>query len=81
MGRRRGNILLSMTACEKRFMRKIVEVFEKRGLHQDEWPERKREALEEYRDKVRRECSECVCRVVDEEIARMMPKTAAKVKK
>lgn len=73
MGRRKASILLGMNANEKRFMRKIREVFEKRGLHRSEWSERKIEALEEYRDKVRRQCSECMSLVVDAEIARQMP--------
>lgn len=79
MGRRKGNILLGMNANEKRFMRKIVEVFEKRGLHRSEWPERKAEALTEYRDRVRRQCSECMSMVVEAEIARQMPKVAKPV--
>ena len=79
MGRRKGNILLSMNACEKRFMRRIREVFEKRGLHRSEWPEKKAEALADYRDKVRRQCSECACLVVDEEIERLLPRAARPV--
>ncbi len=75
MGRRKGNVLLGMNANEKRFMRKIVEAFEKRGLHRSEWPERKAEALGEFRDKVRRHCAECIGDIVDSEIARLTPAT------
>ncbi len=78
MGRRKGNVLVGMNANEKRFMRKIVEAFEKRGLHRAEWPERKAEALGEFRDKVRRHCAECISEIVDSELARLTPKVAKK---
>ena len=73
MVRRKKNVLLGMNANEKKFMRKVVDVFEKRGFPKDEWRERKIEALEEFRDQVRRQCSECIHGVVTAEIERMTP--------
>ena len=78
MGRKKKNVLLSMTANEKKFMRKVSEVLAKRGLPKAEWPERKTEALEEFRDRVRRQCSDCVHAVVESEIERMTPAVKGK---
>ena len=73
MGRKKKNLLLGMTANEKKFMRKIVEVLEKNNVHKSEHRERKQEALETYRERVRQECSQCFSDVVDTEIDRLLP--------
>lgn len=69
------NILMSMTANEKKYMRLVSERLQ--GVYpKSEIPERKREALEEYREKVRQKCSPCVSAIVDSEVARLEKKLA-----
>lgn len=71
MGRRKNNILLSMNANEKKFMRKITEKLKAAGYPKAEIPERKREALEEYRGCVRMKCAPCVTECITEEVDKM----------
>lgn len=73
------NILMSMTANEKRYMRLVSEKL--KGVYTpSEIPERKREALEEYREKVRKACSPCVSNVCDSEIEKLERRLAPKPK-
>lgn len=63
------NILTSMSAQEKKYMRKIEEVLRREGVSRLEMPEQKREALEIFRQKRQKKCARCVAEVIDELVA------------
>lgn len=82
MAKKTKNVLMSMTANEKRYMRLVSEKL--KGVYPpSEIPERKREALEEYREKVRKHCSPCVSEIADREVERLERKLnpAPRIKK
>jgi len=68
MGKRK-NILTSMSAQEKKYMRKIEDVLRREGVTRAEMPEQKREALELFRQKRQKKCARCVAEVIDELVA------------
>ena len=65
MGKKK-NILTSMTAQEKNFMRKMEVILRHEGVPKDEMPEQKREALALFRVKRQKKCAKCVALVIDE---------------
>jgi len=69
MARRRKNILLSMNAQEKKFVRKIEAALKLEGVPREELPEQKREALEIFRQKRQKKCSRIVHDLIDEMVA------------
>lgn len=76
----RKNILMGMTANEKRFMRYVTEAL--RGKYSKaEIPEHKREALEIYRDKLAKQCSPCFAEIADREIERVIKSLTPKTRK
>lgn len=68
MGRKKS-LLLSMSAQEKKYMRKIEDVLRREGVTRSEMPEQKREALELFRQKRQKKCARCVAEVIDELVA------------
>lgn len=66
---KKKNILTSMTAQEKKYMRKIEAVLRREGVSKAEMPEQKREALEIFRQKRQKKCARCVAEVIDELVA------------
>jgi len=69
MAKRKKNILFSMSAQEKRFIRKIEVVLKAEGVNKHEMPEQKREALEHFRQRRQRKCARIVNEVINDLVA------------
>lgn len=70
---KKGNILMSMSIDERTYMRKVVGLLEGR-ISASSLPDRKREALELYREKVNKACSPCVEALAKAESEKMAAK-------
>lgn len=69
MAKKRKNILLSMNAQEKKFVRRIEAALKLEGVPREELPEQKREALEIFRQKRQKKCARIVHDLIDDMVA------------
>lgn len=78
----RKSILTSMSAVEKKFIRKFVDgCLKKEGIARKKWPELKREALDRFRRVQDMRCASMADEAIEQYVESACPLFAAKVEK